>query len=429
MRLLCAIILSPLFANADEFFRHAPINYYDTPPNTPLTQLFARAQKDPSLLDAETNRDLLAQLLTHLHISPSSQVLVYSKTSAQNSRISPHTPRAIYFNQNTYLAYVQGGDLETITFDPQLGAVFHRIQHHNRSPQKNLPTLTHDHSCLSCHTDAAAGGSPTPSLLVRSVYPKANGLPELSWGSFRTDHRSPLAERWGGWYVTGSTGGQPHLGNRILKTKPKPHFTLLHQAPLQDLSPLFRTEPYLGGPRSDILALMILEHQLLVHNTLISAHLNARYLLHQNAIMRTNLAEPTEQLGEVYKRALSSYADHILDALLFKNEFLIPDDGPEGHPDYQKAFLSRAKRASNHRSLRDLQLYERLFKHRCSYLIHSDPFTHLPPLLKNLTLTKLHSILTHPGQHPDHPHLSQSERKKILTILTDTLPNFPPHER
>ena len=45
-----------------------------------------------------------------------------------------------------------------------------------------------------------------PGMLVRSVTPDATGMPVMSAGGFITDHRSPLKERWGGWYVSGTTG-------------------------------------------------------------------------------------------------------------------------------------------------------------------------------------------------------------------------------
>ena len=56
-----------------------------------------------------------------------------------------------------------------------------------------------------------------PAALVRSVYADGDGLPLLNLGGYYTDQTSPLKERWGGWYVTGTTGRQTHLGNLILK--------------------------------------------------------------------------------------------------------------------------------------------------------------------------------------------------------------------
>ena len=35
----------------------------------------------------------------------------------------------------------------------------------------------------------------------------------LSSGTSLVNHRTPLTERWGGWYVTGTHGAQTHRGN------------------------------------------------------------------------------------------------------------------------------------------------------------------------------------------------------------------------
>src|SRR5262245_19608887 len=50
-------------------------------------------------------------VLRALQISPSSQSLVFSKTSLQVSYISPQTPRALYFNDDVYVGWVQGGPI------------------------------------------------------------------------------------------------------------------------------------------------------------------------------------------------------------------------------------------------------------------------------------------------------------------------------
>ena len=50
----------------------------------------------------------LRDLLVQLDIDPDSQSLVFSKTSFQPRRIDPKHPRAIYFNDSTYVGWVQG---------------------------------------------------------------------------------------------------------------------------------------------------------------------------------------------------------------------------------------------------------------------------------------------------------------------------------
>ena len=49
----------------------------------------------------------LESVLQALNINPDSQTLVFSKTSLQIDAISAATPRAIYFNDDTYVGWVQ----------------------------------------------------------------------------------------------------------------------------------------------------------------------------------------------------------------------------------------------------------------------------------------------------------------------------------
>ncbi len=49
----------------------------------------------------------LRSMLKALQIDIDSQVLVFSRTSLQTGFISDRTPRAIYFNDDTYVAWVQ----------------------------------------------------------------------------------------------------------------------------------------------------------------------------------------------------------------------------------------------------------------------------------------------------------------------------------
>ena len=73
------------------------------------------------------------------------------------------------------------------------------------------PALFRDNSCLGCHNAFATLG--VPGFLAKSV-PSAVDGSAMPWlGNYLTDHRSPLTERWAGWYVTGSAGTSRHLGN------------------------------------------------------------------------------------------------------------------------------------------------------------------------------------------------------------------------
>ena len=208
----------------------------------------------------------------------------------QRHRISPKTPRALYFNDDVYIGYCQRGDvLEISAVDPQLGAVFYTLDQ-NETAQ---PQFTRQgDNCLICH-----GSSQTkdvPGHVVRSVFSDASGLPILASGTFRIDHTSPLSRRWGGWYVTGTHGGQKHLGNFIVTRESEPE-EVVNDAGLNvtDLGERFNTSAYLS-PHSDLIALMVLEHQTEMHNLIVKANFQARLALHEEAELNRELGRSAD---------------------------------------------------------------------------------------------------------------------------------------
>lgn len=398
-------------------YEQSPVYYSKSEPVTPLTKIRDRIESGEDLLSGSTDQEVLVKLLKLLEVPVESQVLVYSKTSAQNSRISPEKPRAIYFSDNAYVGWVQYGNIEVITFDEKLGMVFHLLEISTGEKVKFI----RDQSCLSCH-----GGSSTrnyPGLLVRSVYPRKDGQPIYHAGTFRTDHSSPLSERWGGWYVTGSSGQQEHLGNILAREDSETRRVSIQPVVMDSVKSLdgvIETKPYPGGGRSDIVALMVLEHQLAVHNALVEGNLVTRQALHRDRKMKEAFGEPVDApLSETNQRVIASQADRIVEKLLFTDEHTMPEAGVEGDPEFQTAFSANARRSSGHRSLKDFRLYERLFKYRCSYLIYSDAFQHLPEAVKTIVLSKIKKALTTADSH-----LSESEKKRIFDILTETLPQL-----
>ena len=413
--LLCTTIVSAF----EPSFERAPTNYSDTRPVTPITKIADRLAKGEPLLNGKTGREVLLQVLELLEIPYESQMLVYSKTSAQNSRISPRTPRAIYFSDNAYIGWVQNGNIETMTFDERLGPVFHMIHISNHEPLK-APEITRERSCLNCHAGSATRDF--PGGLVRSVFPSEDGQPIFHAGTFRTTDRSPVAERWGGWYVTGSSGKQTHFGNIVATETEDREVTITK---LDSPMPFDATR-YPAKNSSDIVALMIFEHQIAAQNVIAQANIVTRQTLHRHLEMRKAFGEsPDAPLSETNQHILEGQADKVIAALLFKEEFEMTNDGVDGSIDFQKAFQKNARKSTEHRSLKDLRLLERLFKYRCSYVIYSDPFKHLPDEIKSIVIKRLHDILTNAPSWPDYSYLTSSERKRILLILEETFPGWP----
>ena len=421
-----AVLLGgPWMAQAfDPIYERAPIHYHETEPDTKLTRFFKTA-KDNRVLCEGSHREVLAELLAKLEIPVESQVLVFSKTSAQNSRIAPETPRAIYFSDDLYLGWVQGGEIEAASFDPRLGMVFHLIRLTERKPG-SPPPLVRERSCLNCH--AGSSNHDLPGLVVRSVYPSATGLPLFEAGTFHTRQSSPIEERWGGWYVTGSVENREHLGNSLALAAPAgPGVELerLAEGRVLKLDGLFCCEPYLNGGQSDVVALMILEHQVGVHNLLIEANLTTRATLHRHTEMQKAFGEPVEApLSETNERILQRLATKVLKEMLYVEEVPLPG-GIEGTGIFQIAFEEGRKKSVGGRSLRDFRLYERLMKYRCSHLIYSEAFANLPDAIRTRILSQLHGILTKPADWPEFAHLGEAERGHILAIVKETVPDLP----
>lgn len=411
----------------EPLYERAPIHYHETEADTKVTRFMAKAAKE-GLLSQGNDREILRELLEGLEVPVESQVLVFSKTSAQNSRISPQTPRAIYFSDDCYVGWVQGGEIELASFDKKLGMVFHLLNLTGRE-KGGVPTLTRDRSCLNCH--AGSSNRNFPGLMVRSVFPQDSGQPLFQAGTFHTRHDSPIEERWGGWYVSGAVEELAHMGNATADAALRD--TEIELRPFAEagpgesvlLEPFFNENAYLHGAQSDVVALMMLEHQVGVHNAIVEANLTTRAALHRHREMQKAFGEPLDApLSETNQRVLQSQAERVLRQLLYVGELPLPG-GVEGADSFPEAFSANERKTAGGRSLKDFRLYERLMKYRCSHLIYSEAFEHLPEEIRDLVLENLLGILTSPDEWPDFSRLSDSERGHIHEILAETLPDLP----
>src|SRR5215468_591683 len=109
---------------AQEDYERSPINYSASQPTEIISRLQARlAAGDLSLVG--NGKEIVRALLRKLKIPVESQLLVFSKTSFQRDRISPDSPRAIYFSDTCYVGWVPGGLLEVASIDASLGPIFY----------------------------------------------------------------------------------------------------------------------------------------------------------------------------------------------------------------------------------------------------------------------------------------------------------------
>jgi hypothetical protein len=154
-------------------------DYLRRTPADPLAHLQEKINSGETKLSFDKKWGYLPSVLRALNISDTTQSLVFSKSSFQIDHISVGTPRALYFNDDVYVGWVQGGPvLEFASIDPVVGSIFYTM------PQKETerPQLERlNEGCLVCHDSASTAG--VPGLLMRSVLVDKDGNPILSAGS------------------------------------------------------------------------------------------------------------------------------------------------------------------------------------------------------------------------------------------------------
>ena len=380
------------------------IFYNKAKPDDPVTRLQAKIDSGEVKLAWDEKFGWLPALIEALHVPKSSQMLVFSKTSLQRRLIAPRTPRSLFYNDDVYLGFIPGAPvMEVSVVDPKLGGVFYKLE----QDKADRPKFQRDQDCLSCH-----GGPKTlgvPGHFVRSVVTDSTGEMDSQGDLGNVTHCTPIADRWGGFYVTGTHGSQTHRGNlfgekAFTNAANDPN----HLGNLQpgDLSRFFDTSKYLGAG-SDIVALMVLEHQAHMHNYI------------------TRLNYETQLMMSMYGhiRYLKHQEDAFLRYLLFTEEAPLTEP-VSGNSQFIADFTARGTRDSKGRSLRDFDLSTRLFKHPCSYLIYAEAFDSLPAVIRDHLLQRLYDILT--GKEEDKQFaMKAGDRRAILEILRDTKPNLP----
>ncbi|MEX0717453.1 MAG: hypothetical protein WD066_12740 [Planctomycetaceae bacterium] len=404
---------------ADDYER-PPIDYANGPLADPVTKLVEQLEQGDARLEYDDRHGWLPSLLEALDIPRSSQMLVFSKTSLQRHRITPRHPRALYFNDDVYVGWCDQGDvLEISSVDPRQGAVFFSVDQNERERPVLMRQMDR---CTLCHSSSQTLG--VPGHVVRSVFPDRAGEPVYASGTFRIDHTSPFEKRWGGWYVTGTHGEQRHMGNALVaRGSDTDSLDREAGANLTDIADKFAAGKYLT-PHSDIVALMVFEHQTMMHNLITKASYQTRIALHQEAELRELLELKEGERSESTQARIRGAGETLLRYLLFCEEAPLTD-AVRGTSGFAEEFARRGPRDSRGRSLREFDLEKRLFRYPCSYLIHSQAFAALPPEMKDYLHRRLWDVLTGRDDDPRFAHLAPEDRTAILEILRDTLDDPP----
>jgi hypothetical protein len=408
----------PVSAQLNIDIEKAPFEYSETAADNRVSRLIEQLNDKTLTLEYSTEQGYLRSLLQALEIPESSQMLVFSKTSMQVRYISRRNPRAIYFNDDTYVGWVRGSSLvEISTADPKLGAAFYTV---DMMPWRAKVEQAY-YDCLACHATSMTQG--IPGHTVRSVFPEVDGSINAQKESFVTDHTSPFSERWGGWYVTGRHGDMHHMGNAFLRGGRLETQDNGNRLSLWDD---FDTQSYLS-PYSDITALMVLEHQTQMHNAMTRGDFSVRKILHDRNERNSIPGQGREGAGgeseAEWQAQLHLIAKEVVDRMLFCDEAPLKS-AVNGSVIFMHDFTERGPKDSQGRSLRDFEMKTRMFKYPCSYLIYSSAFDSLEKPLQAEIIRQLGAILTGENPSEDYAHLDAQTRADILAILRETKPAF-----
>jgi hypothetical protein len=417
---LCVLLLAAMRASVDAqragTFMGSPddpaIRYSTGPVNNVVVDVNKKLHDGTLQFTFDSRSGYLRSALEALQLPVDSQLLVFSRVSLQGKRISEQNPRALFFNDRVALGWVRGGDvLEVAAHDESDGVVFYTLDQHV-DEAAGPPQFKRAFICLGCHVTGNTLG--VPGLLMFSTTrpepTQFTGLPR------HVDQNDPLNRRFGGWFVTGSTGSLRHMGNDVAALDGRP------KGELTSVDGLFDADGY-RALSSDVVAHLVLTHQAGMTNLLTRAAWEARAA---DPSLHPPFTSTPEQQASV-AAVMRGVASEVVDYLLFVDEARLTEP-IKGGSGFAERFSSGGPRDKKGRSLYELDLRRRLMRYPCSYLIYSPAFDALPPLAKDSIYRRMWDVLS--GQEQDARYrdaLSLADRRAIVDILRDTKKDLPPY--
>ncbi len=385
-----------------DWSRHPAIAYSSQPPRDPVAALSQQMADGKVSLERHGTSGYLRSVLDALHVPVDSQIIVFNPDSVQGRRITPTNPRSLFFNDRVSVGWVRGGFIELAAQDPAQGVIFYTLQ----QTFVGQPYFTRRDDCLLCHYSFASSG--VPGMLSRSTQ------------QFATSHRVPIEKRWGGWYVTGNVGNARHLGNIDLA-----HIfndALPANTNWPTLEGKFDLDGYLA-PHSDVVALMVFEHQMHMMNLLTRIGWEARVADFRRGKTETQMRAAGDDPADTAV-ALDAAAREVVDYMLFVGE--APLAGAiHGSTAFADRFASEGPRDAKGRSLRNFDLTRRMFRYPLSYMIYSPLFDALPASASAAIYGRLWTVLSGKDRSKDYARLTADDRTAILEILRATRPGLP----
>jgi hypothetical protein len=385
--------------------QHPSIQYTTRPTTDRVARLQGALAARTVSLQRDPNTGYLPSILNALGLPIESQLLVFSKTGVQRAYTSPHNPRALFYDESAVVGYVPGAPaLEIAAHDPQQGVVFYTV---DQDAAGGVPVRRT--SCLACHVSPST--LDVPGIIVRSNTVGEDGTVMPQFGSVDVNHQTPHPDRWGGWFVTADAASAPyaqraHAGNIAFSGRGNTS----NQVFVEWMDSAPETRGYLAAS-SDIVSLLVFDHQMHGINLLTRLNWEARVAAHDG---RTPESEAAQRV----------LVNELADYLLFVGE-VPPAVALVALPGFAKHLESRTPKDSRGRSLAEFDLTSRLMRYPCSYLVYSEAFDGLPGDIKAATYNRMIDILSGHDRHARYARLSADDRRAVLEILRDTKPDFP----
>jgi len=364
---------------------HPLIQYASRGTTDRIAALSAAIADGRTTLVPDPKTGYLAPVLKALGIPIESQLLVFSKTGVQAAFTGPQNPRALYFDPSVVVGYIPGAPIvEIAAQDPQQGTQFYTID--QGMPKPRIRRLT---SCLSCHVSAST--LDVPGFIARSHMVGDDGNVLSLSDTHDVDHRTGHPDRWGGYYVTTEAvqgyNQRAHAGNITFEPGgvfSNQVFVNWEAAPPEALRYPTAT--------SDIVALLIFDHQMRAANLITRLNWDTRIGLNTTSLV-----------------------NELADYLLFVGE-APPQVALAPIPSFAQWFESKFPKDRQGRSLGQLDLTARLMRYRCSYMIYSDAFDGLPSAVKQAVYRRMRDTIA--------AKLASADAAAVLGILADTKPDF-----
>jgi len=248
-----------------------------------------------------------------------------------------------------------------------------------------------------------------PGLIARSNAVGDDGMVLPQLGSNDVNHQTPHPDRWGGWFVTFETLSgylqRAHAGNITFS----PGGVTSNQVLVDWLDSAPEMRGYLS-PLSDVVALLVFDHQARAINLLTRLNWEARVVA---AGGRASTADGT----------LRPLINELADYLLFANE-APPSIALTPRPGFAERLAAGVPKDRRGRSCAELDLVDRMLRYPCSYMVYSPAFDALTTDVRQSVYQRMLDTLSRRDPRDERSTGFLENRRAVLDILRDTKPDF-----